>query len=160
MSRSVSLCLCITWHRIWTNVEPEKTYTVRLFCHNNSRIESNIAEDVRLKFLISDTKYVKNDGLYVAAVHGSIESSNAVPSLYSDGVKFVTEKPFRLEYILGTAIFANNAIANRENGYYQLDDAIVGNCVTIGYDAMDGKIPACYQYATSITTIKVMPVFE
>lgn len=57
------------------------------------------------------------------AFPGSIHFSKAVPSLYSDGVKFVTEKPFRLEYIPGTAVYANNAIANRENGYYQLDDA-------------------------------------
>lgn len=46
-----------------------------------------------------------------------------------------------------------------ENGGFRLDDSLVDDWITIGYDKMDGRIPACYQYS-SVTTIKVMPVFE
>jgi hypothetical protein len=46
-----------------------------------------------------------------------------------------------------------------ENGGFWLDDSVVGDWVTIGYNKMNGRIPGCYQYS-SISTIKVMPVFE
>ena len=108
---------------------------------------------------ISDTKYVTNDDQYETAVHGYIRSSNSDPEWVSDGVKFTSDRPFHLVYIVGTALFENAAIGNIANGAFRLDDSVVGDWVTIGYDKMDGRIPSCYQYS-SVTTIKVMPVFE
>lgn len=140
-------------------VEKDKTYTVRLYIHNNSRIESNVAEDVKVKFAISEPKYVINDKKYEVAVHGNIYSSNANPRLYSDGVKFVSEKPFKLVYTKGTASLVNQGIARKENGNWKLDDMIVDEWVTIGYDNMDGRIPACYHFEEEVSII-VMPVFE
>lgn len=139
--------------------EEGKTYTVRLFAHNNSRIADNVAENVKVSFQISDTKYVTNDDLYEVAVHGYIRSSNSNPEWYSDGVKFTSDCPFHLVYIIGTAMFSNNSIGSPENGGYRIRDDVVGDWVAIGYDTMDGKISACYQYS-SVTTIKVMPVFD
>ena len=136
-----------------------KTYIVRLYAHNNSRISTNVATNVQVSFNISDTKYVTNDKLYEAAVHGYLRSSNSDPEWVSDGVKFTSDRPFRLVYISGTALFENNDVGSIENGGYKLDNSVVGDWVTIGYDAMDGMVPACYQYS-SVTTIKVMPVFE
>lgn len=147
------------WNANEIEVEEGKTYTVRLYAHNNSRISSNIAEDVQLSFNLSETKYVTNDEKYEAAVHGYIRSSNSNPKWVSDGVKFTSDRPFQLMYINGTAMFENNAIGSKENGGFRLDDSVVGAWETIGYDKMDGRIPACYQYS-SVTTIKVMPVFE
>lgn len=140
-------------------VKENATYFVRLYVHNNSRISENVAEGVRVRFRISDTKYVRKDELYEVAVHGYITSSNANPEWYSDGVKFTADRPFHLEYILGTALFQNCGIGSKENGCWSLDDSITNDWVSIGYDAMNGRIPACFQY-DSVTTIKVMPVFD
>lgn len=147
------------WNANEIEAEEGKNYTVRLYAHNNSRISSNIAEDVQVSFNLSDTKYVTNDKLYEAAVHGYLRSSNSDPEWVSDGVKFTSDRPFHLVYIIGTAMFENNAIGSMENGGFRLEDNVVGAWETIGYDKMDGRIPACYQYS-SVTTIKVMPVFE
>lgn len=147
------------WNANEIEAEEGKTYTVRLFCHNNSRIASNVAENVQVSFSLSNTKYVTNDEQYEAAVHGYIQSSNSNPEWVSDGVKFTADRPFHLVYIIGTAMFENNAIGSMENGGFRLDDSVVGDWVTIGYNKMDGRIPGCYQYS-SVTTIKVMPVFE
>lgn len=147
------------WNANEIEAENGKTYTVRLFCHNNSRLPSNIATGVKVSFTLSDTKYVTNDEQYEAAVHGYIRSSNSNPEWVSDGVKFTSDRPFHLVYIIGTAMFENNAIGSMENGGFRLDDSVVGDWVTIGYNKMDGRIPGCYQYS-SVTTIKVMPVFE
>lgn len=147
------------WNANEIEVEEGKTYTVRLYAHNNSRVANNVAEGVQVSFTLSDTKYVTNDALYEAAVHGYIRSFNSDPEWVSDGVKFTSDRPFHLVYIIRTAMFENNVIGNMENGGFRLDDSVVAAWVTIGYDKMDGRIPACYQYS-SITTIKVMPVFE
>lgn len=93
------------------------TYIVRLYAHNNSpKGYERIAEDVNIEFSISNmVKVSGNDvsletfncdnGYYAVAVHGYISSSNANSSTYSDGVKFVSDKPFYLEYIPNTALF-------------------------------------------------------
>lgn len=148
--------------------EENMTYIVRLYVHNNSpKGYDRIAEDVNIRFSVSDTVKVTGDdvsldtfhsdnGYYAAAVHGYITSSNANPSTYSDGVKFVSNKPFHLEYIPNTACYYNCAIG--ENGY-MLDDSITEDYIPIGYEKMDGRIPGCYQY-DSVSRIIVKPVFH
>ena len=158
------------WNANSIQVEPGKTYYVRIFAHNNSAIATNIAHDVSERFVISDPKHVtgndldlagfdSSNGYYGVAVHGYISSSNSNPAWYSDGVKFVSDRPFHLVYVPGTARFENNGIGNAENQGYRLSDDIMDDGVLIGYDKIDGNIPACYQYS-SYTTILVMPVFD
>lgn len=145
------------------------TYLVRLYVHNNGRFSGeDIAEDVSIRFKITDTLNVtgndvaldgfdSSSGYYGTAVYGYISVPNEEPSMYSDGVKFVSDRPFHLEYIPGTALFENNGIGKRPG--YRLDDNIVWNFIPIGYNEMDGRIPADYQYA-SYSSITVTPVFD
>ena len=158
------------WNANSIEVVEGKTYYVRIYAHNNSAIPTNVAHDVTERFVISEPKHVTGDdlnlvgfdssnGYYGVAVHGYISSSNADPSWYADGVKFVSDRPFHLVYIPGTALFENNGIGNAEHQGYRLDDSIMGDGVLIGYNEIDGNIPACYQYS-SYTTILVMPVFD
>lgn len=159
-----------TWSGNEIIAEEGKSYLVRLYAHNNNPCGYDAAAtDVWLQFILSDTKHVlTNDlrsvagdeyqeGYYGVSVHGLIFSENAEPSMYADGVKFVSHRPFRLEYIPGTARYANNGIA--ANVGIGLGDEIVSSGVRIGYDSLDGIIPGCYQYA-SYTSITVVPVFE
>lgn len=145
------------------------TYLVRLYVHNNGRFSGeDIAEDVSIRFKITDTLNVtgndvamdgfnSSNGYYGTAVYGYIRVPDEEPSMYSDGVKFVSDRPFHLEYIPGTAFFENNGIG--KNHGYRLDDNIIWNFIPIGYNEMDGRIPADYQYA-SYSCITVIPVFD
>lgn len=149
--------------------EKNCTYLVRLYVHNNGRFTGeDIAEDVSIRFKITDTLNVTgNDvaldgfdsstGYYGAAVYGYISVPNEEPSMYSDGVKFVSDRPFHLEYIPGTALFQNTGIGKKPG--YRLDDNIIWNFIPIGYSEMDGRIPADYPY-DSYSCITVTPVFD
>lgn len=156
------------WSGSTIQAQEGKTYLVRLYAHNNSRRSEDTAEDVSVRFLIGETKAVKKNevmidgvnsghGYYGAAVYGFIYASNAEPEEYSDGVKFVSDRPFRLQYIPGTALYENNGVGSWPGR--RLSDDVIRDGVPIGYSSMDGRIPACYKYA-SYTTIVVMPVFE
>ena len=155
------------WNGNVIEAQKGESYLVRLYCHNNSPLGYDaVAEDVQIRFEIHDTVFVNendtglfeyNDGYYCVAVHGHIYSSNASPDLYSDGVKFVSNKPFHLEYIPGSAFLENNGIGT--DGGIALADNIISEGVMIGYDNLDGRIPGCYQFS-SYSVIVVVPVFD
>lgn len=142
------------WKGNLINVEIGKEYLVRIYGHNNSpKGYDRIAEDVAIQFQIPG-----ESGRSIA-VHGLIFSSNAVPSLYWDGVVFTCETPFRLEYVQGSAKIRNNGIGSESSAL--LSDSIVNNWVTIGYNELNGRIPGCYQYAFYASIrVKVVAVNE
>jgi|InofroStandDraft_1065614.scaffolds.fasta_scaffold15797_3 uncharacterized repeat protein (TIGR01451 family) len=144
----------------WTSVndvkvEDGKEYIVRMYVHNNSpKGYGAVAENTRVKFNVPSAsgKSVK--------VNGFISSSNANPSKYVDYVNFVSDTNFHLEYVYGSALLENNKVG--ANGGIQLSDDIIqakDAGVLIGYDALDGKVPGCYQYANYVT-IRVKAVFD
>lgn len=143
-------------HNVWDgneiNVEEGKTYLIRLYVHNNNRkghamIAKDVTANIKLPVVISKS----------AEVNGFINSSNATPSRYWDNVMFKSDRAFYLDYIEGSALFENNAIG--KNGGVKLSDDVVRNGVTLGYDALNGNMPGCYEYS-GVVTIKVKPVFE
>lgn len=159
------------WNGNVIEAEEGKTYLVRLYVHNNSPHGYDaIAENVSVQFQITDLRHVlQNDislegfdssnGYYGVGVNGFIDASNANPSSYWDGVKFVSDKPFELRYIPGTALLENNGIgATNGSGYKLNDDIVTDKKVLLGYDSLDGNIPGCYGYAAYVT-IEVEPVF-
>lgn len=145
------------WQENEITVENGKEYLVRLYVHNNNLGGENAAaENVRVFFSIPQ------DTAKTIPVYGFITSDNASPSEYWDGVLFTSNHDFRLEYVYGSAIIENNGFALGENGNAQsLSDNIVTSegGVLIGYDALDGRIPGCYQYACYVC-IRVKAVFE
>lgn len=142
------------WNGNEITVEEGKTYIVRMYIHNNNRLGTKMtAKDVTAHFTMqdyADTTF-KVDGVFT--------SSNANPSKYWDSVVFKsnTGSRFYLDYIEGSALLENNSYA--KNGGKTLSDDLLGNGVKIGYDALDGNIPGCYQYAEYVS-FKVKPVFE
>lgn len=144
----------------WTSindikVEDGKEYIVRMYVHNNNPNGYDaIAENTRVKFNIPSAsgKSVK--------VNGFISSSNANPSEYVDYVNFVSDTNFHLEYVYGSALLENNGVG--ANGGIQLSDDIIqakDAGVLIGYDALNGKVPGYYQYA-SYVSIRVKAVYD
>ncbi|MDE6664257.1 MAG: DUF11 domain-containing protein [Lachnospiraceae bacterium] len=142
------------WHGNDITVKDGKTYIIRLFVHNNNPNSIDaVAEDVRVTFSVPQTPSDKIE------VKGYFRSSNATPSEYWDGVNFISDVPFHLEYIAGSAQLKNNGIGI--NGIQLSDDIINVNRdgVLIGYDALDGRIPGGYQYDNYVT-IEVKVVYE
>lgn len=144
------------WNTSEIAAEDGKTYMIRLYVHNNNpNGEDAVAEDVRVAFNIPA------DSARSIEVNGFISSSNATPAKYWDYVNFVSDTPFHLEYIYGSALFSNNGIGA---GGLQLSDKIVTAAgsesgILIGYQNLDGRIPGCYQYASYIS-IKVKVVYD
>ena len=144
---------------VWNGNEIEvhngETYLVRLYVHNNNPGGYDaVAENTKVSFNIPAESSTK------VRVNGYIESSNASPAEYVDYVDFKSDQAFHLEYVYGSALLENNGIG--ANGGVKLSDDIVKSVsggVLIGYDALDGKVPGCYEYANYIT-IKVKAVFD
>lgn len=143
---------------IWNNnditVKDGQTYIIRMYVHNNNpNGEDAVAENTHVSFSIPSTvgKQVQ--------VNGFIDSSNATPSEYWDYVNFNSEIPFHLEYVYGSALLENNSIGL---GGLTLSDDIVkskSGGTMIGYDALDGRVPGCYQY-DNFVTVQVKAIFD
>ncbi len=143
------------WNGNDITVEDGKTYIIRLYAHNNNPGGTNaVAENTTVSFNIP-TETAKN-----VKVNGYIKSSNASPKEYVDYVNFKSDQEFHLEYVYGSALLENNGIG--KNGGVKLSDDIVKSVsggVLIGYNALDGKVPGCYEYANYVT-IEVKAVFD
>ena len=140
---------------LWSDnitVEDGKTYIVRIYVHNNNpNGESGAAEDTSVHFFVptlSDNSIT---------VDGWITSSNAQPREYVDDVVFNSDIPFHLEYQEGSAILENNGIG--ADGGCKLSDSVIDQYTQIGYNALDGHIPGCYQY-NNYASIEVKAVFD
>ena len=143
---------------VWQNneitVEEGKTYIVRLYVHNNNpKGDKAVAKDVTVNFSLG-TVVSKEQ-----RVDGYINSTNAKPSKYWDDVVFKSAdgRKFYLDYVEGSALLENNGVASKPGK--TLGDNVVTSGAKIGYNALDGNVPGCYQYANYIT-IEVKPVFE
>lgn len=148
---------------VWegTNITAEdgKTYIVRLYVHNNSQKQE--AKDVQVRFHIP---YASSS---TQVVDGWLHSSNATPKEYLDDVTFksVDGTPFHLEYVSGSALLENGGFASGAG--VKLSDTITnhgngganGEWTTIGYNALDGVIPGCYNYINYVY-IRVKAVYD
>ncbi len=152
------------WEGTEITAEDGETYIVRLYVHNNSPGGFDaVAEDTKVRF------YVPYDSAATQTVNGWLTSSNAVPQEYSDTVVFnsVGNTPFHLEYVSGSALLENGGFAHG-NGVV-LPDTITnqGNQTNeaedewtlIGYEALDGRIPGCYEYINYVS-IMVRVVYD
>lgn len=137
-------------------VENRKEYLIRLYAHNNSpNGEIATSENTRVSFSIPTATDKE------VHVHGYIYSDNADPKEYWDYITFYADNAFHLEYIYGSALLANNGIGAGDG--IALSDEIVTKAtehgVQIGYDALDGRVPGCYEYANYVS-IRVKVVFD
>ena len=142
------------WEADEITVENGKNYIVSLYVHNNNpKGEEAIAKDVTTTFSIPGTSASSVE------VNGLVSSSNATPNKYWDNVVFKSAdgSKFHLEYIAGSALLENNGIG--ANGGVKLSDDIISKGVKIGYSALDGNIPGCYQYSGYVS-VTVKAVFD
>ncbi|MBR2710661.1 DUF11 domain-containing protein [Candidatus Saccharibacteria bacterium] len=130
-----------TWNADEITVQDGKTYTIRLYVHNNSpRGVNAIAKGVSANFSLPTT-VAKSQ-----TVIGYLNSSNANPTRYWDEVKLVSSNDFYIEYVKGSAKYTNSKL-----GTVALPDEVIISGATIGYDALNGEIPGCYEYDGQVT---------
>ena len=134
------------WNADSIDIEDGGIYVIRAFVHNNSPLGYDaVAEDVKITFSLP-VEFAKEQ-----TVVGYIDSSNAVPSRYWDGVTLKSDQYFFIEYIEDSALLENNEIGK---GGITLPNEIITEGTFIGYDALNGGIPGCYEYS-GVVTIKV-----
>ncbi len=141
------------WQGNDIKVEDGKTYIVRLYVHNNNPNGLDaIARNTKVYFNIPTESAMQ------VKVNGYIHADNANPTDYIDYINFNSDHAFHLEYVYGSALIESNG----KVGGSTLNDNIVSPStggVLIGYDALDGNVPGCYQYSSYIT-IKVKAVYD
>lgn len=144
------------WETREVIVKDGREYIIRMYVHNNRPDGyDGAALDTKVAFSVP----AQSDRCI--EVCGLIESSNAHPSKYWSSVMFKSMNPFHLEYIYGSAILENNGIGAGTPA--KLSDEITTSATTggvlIGYNALDGVVPGCYQYANYVC-IRVKAVVE
>lgn len=135
-------------------VENGKEYLIRLYAHNNNPGGENaVATNTKVAFGVPSTSDKK------IRVNGYISADNADPNEYWDYIDFTADNAFHLEYVYGSALLTNNGIGAGDG--IALSDEIVTKegGVLIGYQALDGRVPGCYQYANYVS-IRVKAVYD
>ena len=134
-----------TWNANTIDVKDGETYTIRLYVHNNNPKGRNaVAEGVKATFSIPTT--VSNS----LTVIGYLDAANATTNRLWDEVTLKANENVYLEYVPGSAKFNNKSEAGQER-VFNIPDSVITSGATLGYDAMDGKIPGCYQYSGVLT---------
>lgn len=132
-------------------VQPGKEYLVRIYVHNNAASSLNLtAVNTRVMAALA-TNTGKN-----VALTGYVGADNASPKEVWDDVAFKSDKDFNMVYVKGSAVLYNNVTG--QAGRSVSDSIVDGSGAQIGYQANDGKVPGCFQYASYIT-LKVKPQF-
>lgn len=177
-----------TWNGGNITVEDGKEYVVRLYVHNNNPGgKANMSTGTKVAISGIGQSKTNKDGQQEVEVNGFIESDNATPREYWDYVRFRSNTSFHLDYVYGSAMIYNRGATGTTDPIssadmpYKTDAELAAQKVTgkplsddivlkakengeldgqlIGFDALDGNVPGCYQYSSYIT-IRVKAVFD
>jgi uncharacterized repeat protein (TIGR01451 family) len=140
---------------LWTDnqqVQAGKTYTVRVFVHNNAATSLNASGKGIAKDVVANVNLPTTTGKSIQ-VDGMVSSSNAQPTKVWDQAVFSSSKDFNLALVPGTLKYENN------KGVFNLPESLLtATGAKLGYDKMDGNIPGCFQYSGYVS-FQVKPQF-
>lgn len=124
------------------NFEPGKVYDVSVYYHNNAAANLNlVANNTTLKMEVPG---VVKAGVN-AALTGTISATNANPTSVWDEAygKNNTSGDIALRYVSNSATFVSNGAINGQT----LPDSLFTTGAKLGYNAQDGNLPGCNQFA-------------
>jgi len=128
-----------------------KEYVIYIYYHNNATSSLNdngagIAEGAYVKAQIP--AIVAKNSSNTAAV-SYVGSENAIPAEVWDGINFIneTKNDINLKFVSESAIIHSFGLVNGEI----LSDDIITTGTPIGFDALDGIVPGCNEYAGYVT---------
>ncbi len=123
-------------------VQPGKEYVVRMYVHNNAAKHLNkVAVNTRVSAAISTETAKEN------FISTFISADNANPQKVWDDVKLMSDRNFNLAYIPGSATWHNNGVGSAPQGAKLSDSIFTSTGALIGHNALDGKIPGCYEFS-------------
>lgn len=133
------------------SLTPGKEYTVFVYYHNNAASNLNasgvgIATGAYAKTQIPAVIAKGTSGTKATAYIGA---ANAAPKEVYDDISFTnsTSADIALRYVYGSAQIFNGGATNGKT----LSDNIITTGATLGYNALDGKLPGCNEYSGYIT---------
>ncbi len=132
-------------------VEDGKEYLVRIYVHNNAASNLNL--------VATNTRVMANvptAASNTAQIDGFITADNANPQKIWDSAVMSSDKKFNVGYVAGSATYYNNV---KPGGQPLPDSIVTSSGALVGYNAMDGKVPGCYEYS-GIATFKVRVKME
>ncbi len=133
----------------WTDnvtVQDGKEYLVSMLVHNNAAANLNlVATNTRVSANVPNT--TSNS----IQIDGYVSADNASPQKIWDSVVMSSDKKFNIAYVAGSATFYNNV---KPGGQPLSNGIVTSGGALVGYNAMDGKVPGCYQYE-GVATFKV-----
>lgn len=129
------------------NLEAGKEYTVYIYYHNNAASNLNASGKG-----IAQNAYVR--AALPAVVNGSADvvghvgASNAQPQTdFWDEASFKSSSAMAIRYVPGSATIHSFGKVDGK----QLSDSVITSGAPIGYDALDGKLPGCNEFAGYVT---------
>ena len=138
----------------WQNTvtaQAGKEYLVRVYVHNNAADKLGlVATNTRVMAALSTATGTS------VPVTTYVSADNASPKQVYADVKLTAAQNFNIAYVPGSAKIYNNATG--QAGRAVSDSIVNGSGALVGYNANDGKVPGCFQYA-SYVTFKVKPQF-
>jgi uncharacterized repeat protein (TIGR01451 family)/LPXTG-motif cell wall-anchored protein len=128
-----------------------KDYQVSVFYHNNAASNLNDAAHdykgvAKNAFMRIQMPATVNAG-EKARITGFVGASNANPAQVWDEAYGSANGNFALRYVPGSATIYNNGATNGKS----LPDSLYTTGTPLGYDALDGTLPGCNQYAGYVT---------
>lgn len=128
------------WQGDTVNVKDGECYFVRIYVHNDNPDPSVVSENTRVAITLPKESGKTHE------VSATITSDNAVPGEICDGVTFVSDHSFHLNYVYGSA-YVVNQWAEESGEDLDLDEEVInGEAVLFGHDALDGRIPGGDKY--------------
>lgn len=138
-----------------TNVEVGKEVDVRVFIHNNANESTNasglgVAKNTKVELYLPEGVGSGFD------IGGYISADNATPKrVYDTANVRSNNKNFEIQYVPGSAKIYNNG--PWKNGVALSDDVVKTGGTPIGYNALNGDLPGCFQYsAVVIVRVKLV----
>lgn len=142
------------------NAQPGKEYFVRMYVHNNAAANLNlVAENVTAKFNLPTTTgtSIQVNGFLSATNVGADKNGNtgSYAEVY-DHATFTANENFNLAYVANSLKYENNVFGAA--GVALPESIFTSAGAKLGYNALDGKIPGCLEYAGYVS-FKVKPQF-
>lgn len=127
------------------NIVAGKKYTVYVYYHNNAAANLNlVATNTRMNTQLPSSIKAKTE----TSISAKIMADNANPKTVWDEAKVTSTENVALKYVSDSAtIYSKGAV----NGKKLNSNEFLTNGALIGYNALDGKVQGCHQFAGYVT---------
>ncbi len=127
------------------NIVAGKTYTVYVYYHNNAAANYNlVATNTRMNTQLPSVVEANT----ATNISAKIMADNANPKTVWDEVKVTSTEKVALKYVSDSAkIYSKGAV----NGKKLNSSEFLTSGALIGYNALDGKVQGCHQFAGYVT---------